>query len=84
MAQHYSANSPVRMGLSKAHVTAGSTPVSTTDVTTPANYQSPSSLDTRLLAIGGVFTQAYVDSLTLNDKVYALKLNDDSTNYGTP
>ncbi len=84
MAQHYVHTSPVKVGISKAHVTAGSSAVSTTDLTTPANYQSPGALDTRLLAIGGVFTQAYLDSLTLNDKIYALKLNDDATNYGTP
>lgn len=82
MAQHYVHSSPVKVGISKAHVTAGSTPVSTTDLATPANYQSPGSLDTRLLAIGGIYTQVYLDSLTLNDKVYALKLNDDNTNYG--
>lgn len=82
MAQHNLKNSLVKMGLSKAHVTAGSTPKSTQDVTTPANYQSVSDLDTRLLAIGGIYTQSYLDSLTTNDKVYALKLNDDATNYG--
>lgn len=82
MAQHNLKNSPVKMGISKAHVTAGSTPKSTQDVTTPANYQSVSDLDTRLLAIGGIYTQTYLDSLTFNDKVYALKLADDSTNYG--
>lgn len=82
MAQHNLKNSPVKMGLSKAHVIAGSDPKSTQDVTTPANYQSVSDLDTRLLAIGGIYTQAYLDTLTFNDKVYAVKLNDDSTNYG--
>jgi hypothetical protein len=82
VAQHNLKNSPVKMGLSKAHIIAGSDPKSTQDVTTPANYQSVSDLDTRLLAIGGIYTQAYLDSLTFNDKVYAVKLNDDSTNYG--
>lgn len=81
MAQHNLKNSPVQMGLSVAHVIAGSDPKSTDDVTTPANYQSVGDLDTRLLAIGGIYTQTYLDSLTFNDKVYALKLADDSTNY---
>lgn len=82
MAQHNLKNSPVKAGLSKAHVVAGSTPVSTDDLATPANYQSSADIDTRLLAIGGIYTQLYLDTLTFNDKVYALKLNDDSTNYG--
>lgn len=82
MAQHNLKNSPVKIGLSKAHVSEGSVAVSTQDIDTPANYQSVSDLDTRLLAIGGIYTQAYLDSLTFNDKVYAVKLNDDSTNYG--
>lgn len=82
MAQHNLRNSPIKMGLSKAHVIAGSDPKSTDDVTTPANYQSVDDLDTRLLAIGGIYTQTYLDTLTFNDKVYAVKLNDDSTNYG--
>lgn len=84
MAQHNLKNSPVKMGLSKAHVVAGSTPVSGDDVATPVNYQSSADIDTRLLAIGGIYTQTYLDSLTFNDKVYALKLIDDATNYGTP
>lgn len=81
MAQHNLKNSPIKMGLSTAHVVAGSDPKSSDDVTTPANYQSVADLDTRLLAIGGIYTQDYLDSLTFNDKVYAVKLNDDTTNY---
>lgn len=84
MAQHYLKNSPVKAGLSKAHVSAGSVAVSSDDLTTPANYQSITDIDTRLLAIGGIYTQVYLDSITMNDKIYALKLNDDATNYGTP
>ena len=81
MAQHNLKNSPVKMGLSVAHVTDGSTAVSTDDVGSPGNYQSVSDLDTRLIAIGGIYTQVYLDTLTFNDKVYALKLADDTTNY---
>lgn len=33
--------------------------------------------DTRLLAIGGVYTAAYVQILSDNDKVYALRVNDE-------
>lgn len=45
--------------------------------TTPANYVSNASLDARLLAIGGVYTQAYIDSMTQNDKIFAVRSNDD-------
>lgn len=87
MAQHYLKNSPVKAGISKAHTapggsTNGSPAASNDDLGTPANYQSSSDIDTRLIAVGGIYTQAYLDTLTFNDKVYALKLNDDSTNYG--
>jgi hypothetical protein len=81
MAQHNLKNSPVHAGLSKAHVVAASAAVSSDDLTTPANYQSVTDIDTRLLAIGGIYTQPYLDSITMNDKIYALKLNDDGTNY---
>lgn len=83
MAQHNLKNASVKAGISKAHAPAGSVAVSTDDLATPANYQSVSDIDTRLLAIGGVFAnQAYLDGLTFNDKVYCLKLADDGTNYG--
>jgi hypothetical protein len=45
--------------------------------TTPANYVSNATLDARLIAIGGIYTQAYVDSMTQNDKIYAIRVNDD-------
>lgn len=50
-----------------------------TSIATPANYVSNATLDARLLAIGGIYTQAYIDSMTQNDKVYAVRVNDDST-----
>lgn len=43
---------------------------------TLANYASNASLDTRLLALG--YTQATLDKMTQNDKVYALRLKDDA------
>lgn len=36
-------------------------------------YTDNDSLDARLLAIGGIYTQAYVDKMTQNDKVYAVR-----------
>jgi len=84
MAQHYVHSSPVKAGISKAHVIAASAAKSTTDLGAPETYQSPGALDTALLVVGGIYTQAYLDSLTMNDKIYALKLANDSTAYGTP
>jgi hypothetical protein len=56
----------------------GATQTDAASLTTPANYVSNASLDARLLAIGGVYTQKYIDSMTQNDKVYAVRVNDDS------
>lgn len=36
-------------------------------------YADNGSLDQKLLAMGGVYTQAYVDKMTQNDKVYAIR-----------
>lgn len=44
----------------------------------PTNYIDIASIDTRLNTINsGVYTQARLNTMTLNDKLYALKLNDD-------
>jgi hypothetical protein len=43
---------------------------------TPVAYVDNDSLDERLIALG--FTQAYVDSLSQNDKVYQIRLSDDA------
>ena len=58
----------------KSRAVAG--PDSTGSVATPANYDSQASLDTRLLALG--YTQKKLDGMTHNDKVYAVRLNDDA------
>lgn len=47
-------------------------------VSNQANYKDNAALDARLLAIGGIYTQKYVDSMTQNDKIYAVRLNDDA------
>lgn len=50
-----------------------------TNLATAANYQSHASLDTRLTAINaGYFTTARLNMMTKNDKVYAVRLNDDA------
>ncbi len=52
---------------------------STTPLATPANYASVSALRTRLAAINGtLYTATYMDLMTKNDMVYAIRLNDDS------
>jgi hypothetical protein len=58
--------------------TTDPSPAGSGSINTPANYASNAALDTRLLAIGGIYTQRYVDSMTQNDKVYAVRLADDT------
>lgn len=82
MSQHNLKNSPVQVGLSKAHVTAGSVARNQDDLVDPGHYQSVHDLDTQLLTKGAPYTQEYLDSLTFNDKVFALKQLNDDTNYG--
>lgn len=48
----------------------------TDHLSTPANYASNEALDTRLLALS--YTQAQIDHMTQNDKVYAVRLADDA------
>lgn len=47
----------------------------------PEAYIDNNSLDARLVAAGGCYTQAYVDGMTQNDKVYAVRLLDDPTSF---
>lgn len=50
-----------------------------TDLTTPVNYTSIDALDARLTAIDAAYyTAARLDKMTLNDKVYAVRSQDDS------
>lgn len=46
------------------------------NIGTPANYASIAALETRLLAVG--YSQSQLNSMTVNDKQYALRLADDS------
>lgn len=57
---------------------AGSVAVNTSMLATPANYTSILALDTRLIAINAaIYTQAQLDKMTANDKIFAVRLNDD-------
>ncbi len=47
---------------------------------TVANYSSISAMRTRLAAISGTaYSAARLNSMTPNDMIYALRLNDDAT-----
>ena len=49
------------------------------NITAPATYASHTDLDTRLTAISATtYTQAVLDKMTLNDKIYAVRLADDA------
>jgi len=48
-------------------------------LTTPQNYDSITNMRTRLAAINGAyFTAAMLDTMTVNDMAYAMRLNDDA------
>lgn len=48
-------------------------------IATPANYASVAAMRTRLAAISGTaYSAANLNSMTTNDMVYALRLNDDA------
>lgn len=59
--------------------TAGSAADQTSAVGTPANYASESALDARLTAISATtYTAERLRNMTMNDKVYAVRVNDDA------
>jgi hypothetical protein len=43
------------------------------------NTEDVYTMRTRLLAIGGVYTNAYLDKMTRNDMLYAIRLADEPT-----
>lgn len=63
----------------RTRATAGSVADNTSAVATPANYASEAALDARLAAINATsYSAARLATMTFNDKVYAVRLNDDS------
>ncbi len=55
-------------------------PTANDSVGTPANYSDMAALDARLQAISGTtYTNAMLEIMSLNDKIYALRLNDDAS-----
>lgn len=64
--------------INKTHAGPGNRTTNTHTIGTPANYSDILSVDTRLAAINGtLYTQARLNTMTLNDKLYALARNDD-------
>jgi len=41
------------------------------------NTEDVYTMRTRLLAIGGIYTNVYLDKMTRNDMLYAIRLNDE-------
>ncbi|HET7713270.1 MAG TPA: hypothetical protein VFK94_02230 [Patescibacteria group bacterium] len=57
-------------------------PATADNIATNANYADESALDTRLAAaVPGTYTAAYLNLMTQNDKVYALRLIDDAGSF---
>jgi xanthine dehydrogenase molybdopterin-binding subunit B len=77
MPQHQPGNN---LGItSKTKATAASAASSGNVVATPANYASETAINARLTAISATtYSAANLDKMTLNDKIYALRLNDDA------
>lgn len=66
----------------KQRATAGSAAKSNKSVATPNNYADITSMDARLTAISATtYSQANLDRMTFNDKVYALRLIDDTSTF---
>jgi len=77
MANHMLGSSPEIIWADKRRTQ--STGNGATSQATPQNYDSVTNLRTRLAAINGAyFTPAMLDTMTVNDMAYAMRLNDDA------
>lgn len=80
MAQHQIGNA--QGVVDKNRSTARSVAKSNGSISTAANYDNVAAMDARLQAINGTYyTNARLDSMTMNDKVYALRLADDAATF---
>lgn len=61
----------------KRRTTSVSNGATVRSATAQAAYVSQTAMDTRLLALG--YSQKNIDSMTTNDKVYAIRVGDDPT-----
>lgn len=78
MAQHQLSPEVPMNFIDKTKATSKSVASSGASVATPANYASQTAIDARLTAISALYTAARLNSMTLNDKVYAIRLADDA------
>lgn len=78
MAQHQINSLSADQIVARNRAVGGSVATSGSIYTTPANYASLTAIDARLTAINAtIYSQAQLDKMTSNDKIYALRLNDD-------
>lgn len=64
--------------VAKNRANAGSVAVNTAVYATPQTYDSLNSLDAAVAAISAaIYPQKVIDSMTMNDKVYACRLAND-------
>lgn len=64
--------------VNKTHAGPNNKSTSDTTIGTIANYRDIASIDARLIAINAtVYTQARLNTMSLNDKMYAIMVNDD-------
>lgn len=79
MAQHQISDIESNGFVSKSRATAASVAKSNGNVATPANYDNVAAMDARLAAISATtYSQSRLDTMTINDKVYALRVQDDA------
>lgn len=79
MPQHQSGDNNLGF-VDRTRAVAGSVADSTSAVATPANYASETALNARLTTINAtLYSAAKLEQMTLNDKIYAVRLNDDPT-----
>ena len=77
MANHMTTSEPEIAWVDKRRTQSTSIPGSSQ--ATPQNYAGIAAMRTRLAAINGAyFTAAMLDTMTVNDMAYAMRLNDDA------
>lgn len=81
MAQHLVGN--MQGTVDKRRANAGSAAIQTGSVTNAQTYDSPSDIEAALAtADAAYYTAARLNRLTLNDKIYALRLANDAAGVG--
>lgn len=79
MTQHQIGDLEASGIVARNRAVAGSVAVNTPMLSTTANYAGIAALDARLNAISATkYPQSVLDQMTANDKIYAIRLNDDA------